>query len=243
MPIRLAVALLVALVSLPCLAKEASVGQTSITLTTPSGQCELDPNQPGDAARLQSTESALAGVGNRLLAFYADCKQLGDWRAGKRRQFEDFAQYQMTVATIDAPAPAAPEEALKELCSHLRQEGERTMSGLASDIKTRVEQIVRGVTINQMRFLGVVAEEPGACYAAMVQRLKGEGGKDMTIVAVYATMFIKGKVVHYYLYSPYRSAQTVTGLLARHKANVAALLAANKRMARGPGARAARPPA
>jgi len=243
MPIRLAVALLVALVSLPCLAKEVSVGQASITLTTPSGQCELDPTQPGDAHMLQVTESTLASVGNRLLAFYADCKQLGDSRARKRPLLGDFAQYQTSIATADAPGPAEPEAAIKELCSKQRAEGERAMSGLTPDIKARVEEAVRGAKVNQMRFLGVVGEEPGACYAALVQRLKTETGKDATIVAVYATVFIKGKVVHYYLYSPYRSAQTVTGLLARHKVNVAALLAANKRMARGPGARAARPPA
>ena len=51
---------------------------------------------------------------------------------------------------------------------------------------------------------------------------------------VFATTFIKGKIVYYYLYSPYRSAQTVTSLLARHKLNVAALLQANKKMAQVP---------
>jgi hypothetical protein len=234
MSIRLAVALLASLISVPCFAKEATVGQTAITLTTPTGQCELDPKQPSDARMLQITEGALTGVGNRLLAFYADCKQLGDWRTGKRPLLEDFAQYQTTIAAAGAPAPAAPEEEIKQLCSKQRADGERTMSGLASDIKARVEEAVRGVKVNQMRFLGVVGEEPGACYAALVQRLKAETGKDVTMMSVYATMFIKGKVVHYYLYSPYRSSQTVTALLARHKVNVAALLAANKKMALGP---------
>ena len=126
-------------------------------------------------------------------------------------------------------------EDLKQLCSNLCRERERAITGLTSDIKTRVEQAVRGVTINQMRFLGVVAEEPGVCYAAMVQRLKGDTGKDIIIVAVYATMFIKGKGVLYYLFSPYRSAQTVTALLTDHKVDVAALLSANKKMGLGPG--------
>jgi hypothetical protein len=38
---------------------------------------------------------------------------------------------------------------------------------------------------------------------------------------------VQGKLVFYYLYSPYRSAQTMTALLAKHKLNIAALLAAN----------------
>lgn len=212
----------------PCLAKDAKIGAVSIVLPTPAGQCELDPKQPSDARLLQVTEGALAGVGNRLLAVYANCKQLTDWRTGKRELLEEFAQYQTAVAAADAPAPSTPNETLKQHCTKERQEGEKAMSGLAPDIKTRIEEAVRGVTVNQIRYLGVIADEPGACYAAMAQRFKTETGKDVTLVGVYATMFIKGKIVHYYLYSPYRSAQTVTALLARHKPNVAALMAANK---------------
>jgi hypothetical protein len=229
MPTRPAVALLIAsLLGLPCLAKDAKVGQASITLTVPSGQCELDPQQAGDARLLQVTEKMLSGAGNRLLGFYADCKQLADWRTGKRPLLEDFAQYQTLIAVADAPAPAAPVETLKEFCRQQRQEGEKAVSGVAPDLKTRIEEAIRGVTVNQVRFLGVVAEEPGVCYAAMAQRFKAETGKDVTLVAVFASTFIKGKIVHYYLFSPYRSAQTVGVLLARHKPNVAALLAANK---------------
>ena len=228
MSIRPAVILLLAsLLGLPCLAKDAKVGQTSVTLTAPSGQCELDPGQPSDARMLQITESTLAGVGNRLLGFYADCKQLNDWRTGKRALLEDFAQYQTAIAAMDAPAPAAPAEAIKQLCSQQREASEKVVTGIATDMKARIEEAVRGVQLNQVRSLGVVAEDANACYAALVQRFKAETGKDVTIMALFATTFVQGKLVLYYLYSPYRSAQTMTALLAKQKLNVAALLAAN----------------
>ena len=228
MSIRPAVFLLLAsLLGLPCLAKDAKVGQTSVTLTAPSGQCELDPGQPSDARMLQITESTLAGVGNRLLGFYADCKQLNDWRTGKRALLEDFAQYQTSIAAIDAPAPAVPAEAIKQLCSQQREASEKVVTGIATDMKARIEEAVRGVQLNQVRSLGVVAEDANACYAALVQRFKAETGKDVTIMALFATTFVQGKLVLYYLYSPYRSAQTMTALLAKQKLNVAALLAAN----------------
>jgi len=228
MSIRPAVFLLLAsLLGLPCLAKDAKVGQTSVTLTAPSGQCELDPGQPSDARMLQITESTLAGVGNRLLGFYADCKQLNDWRTGKRALLEDFAQYQTAIAAMDAPAPAAPAEAIKQLCSQQREASEKVVTGIATDMKARIEEAVRGVQLNQVRSLGVVAEDANACYAALVQRFKAETGKDVTIMALFATTFVQGKLVLYYLYSPYRSAQTMTALLAKQKLNVAALLAAN----------------
>jgi hypothetical protein len=164
MPTRsAAVVLLAALLSLPCHAKEARVGEASLTLMTPAGQCELDPGKPGDARMLEITERAVSGVGNQMLGFYADCKQLADWRTGKRPLLEDFAQYQTLAAAANSPAPPAPDEAIKQLCSQQRQEGEKLMTGLAPTMKARVEEAVRGVTVNQTRFLGVVGEEPGVC--------------------------------------------------------------------------------
>lgn len=223
---RFAPALVAALVCSPCLARDARIGQATITLTPPGGHCELDRAQPGDAPMLQAVDTAIGS--NKLLAMFADCKQHADWRAGKRGLLEDFSQYQVAAQAIDAPPEAAPVQALKQLCATLRAEGERMMIGLAPDMKTRIEQAVRSAQVNQTRFLGVVAEEPTACYSAMAQRLKAETGKDVTIVGLFAATFVKGKSVYYYLYSPYRSAQTVTVLLAKHKQNVAALLAANK---------------
>lgn len=218
--------LLASVLSLPCLAKDAKVGEVSITLTTPPGQCEMDPGQPSDAGTLQAIRAAIGS--NTLLAMYADCKQLADWRAGKRGLLEDFAQYQVLTEAIDKPPAPDPAQTLKELCANLREEGERMMAGMASDVKQRLEQVLKNVQVNQIRFLGVVADDADACYSATAQRAKAQTGKDITIVGLSATTFVKGKLVYYYLYAPYRSAQTVTTLLAKQKLNIAALLAANK---------------
>jgi len=228
MPTRsAAVVLFASLLSLPCHGKEARVGEAALSLTTPAGQCELDPSKPGDARMLEVTERAVSGVGNQVLGFYADCKQLTDWRTGKRPLLEDFAQYQTLASAASAPGPAAPEEAIKQLCSQQREASEKVVTGIATDMKARIEEAVRGVQLNQVRSLGVVAEDANACYAALVQRFKAETGKDVTIMALFATTFVQGKLVLYYLYSPYRTAQTMPALLAKQKLNVAALLAAN----------------
>lgn len=227
MPIRLVAAALLfaSLVGPPCLAKDAKVGQTSITLTAPPGQCELDASQPGDARTLQLVRAAIGS--NQLLAMYADCKQLADWRMGKRGQLEDFAQYQISSEAADQPPPPDPAQNLKQICASLREEGEKLMAGLAADVKQRLEQALKTIQVNQMRFLGVVADEANACYGAIAQRLRAENGRDITLVGLSATTYVRGKLVYYYLYSHYRSAQTVTALLAEQKLNIAALLAAN----------------
>lgn len=223
---RSMVVLLALTLSAPALAKDARIGPTTVKLTTPAGQCELDETKPGDANLIRAVEALLAG-GNKLLGMFANCTQLTDWRAGKRAALDDFAQYQTPVSALEAPPPPVPEEILKEICAGMRAEGEKRVVGMAPDIKTRIEQVLKDVKLNQVRFLGVVAEEPNACYAVQAQRFKAANGKDVTQVALYATTFVRGKLVYYYLFSPYQSNFTVTALLAKHKANVAALLAAN----------------
>lgn len=215
------------LLSASALAKDATIGKTTVALTLPAGFCDLDAAQASDARIIKAIETMLAGE-NRLLAMSADCRQLAQWREGKRPLLSDFSQYQTSTRMMEAESPPDPQAALKEICATMRAEGEKTMAGLASDMKGRVETALKEVKQNQVRFLGVVAEEPTACYAVIVQRLKAETGKDVTLMALSATMFVKGKIVFYYLYAPYQNNYTVTALLARHKANVAALLAANR---------------
>lgn len=224
---RLLIALLFALpLSLPATAKDVNIGSASVTLTTPKDYCEFDGANAADAGMIKAVEALLDG--NRLLGISANCKQLADWRGGKRALLEDFAQYQTLASMADAASPPAPEQTIKEICANMRAEGEKAVVGMASDMKTRIEQTLKEVKLNQIRFLGVVGEEPGVCYAVLVQRFKAYNGKDVTQVALYATTFVKGKIVYYYLFAPYQSNFTVPTLLARHKANVAALLAANK---------------
>jgi hypothetical protein len=226
-PLLLLPALLALFAAAPAAAQPVKVGGTDVTLTAPNGQCALDPSKPQDVGMLRSTEALVANGGNRLLGLFVDCKQLADWRAGKRTSFEAFAQYQTLTSMENASPPPAPETTLKEICANMRTEGEKMAVGLAADMKARIEQVASDVKLNQVRFLGVAAEEPGVCYAVSVQRFKS-GTRDVSQVALIATTFVKGKLVYYYLFAPYQTNFTVPSLLARHKPNVAAFLAANK---------------
>ena len=54
-------------------------------------------------------------VGNRLLAFSADCAQLADWRTGKRELLDNIAQYQTLIAWENGPLPAAAVTTIKQV--------------------------------------------------------------------------------------------------------------------------------
>jgi hypothetical protein len=207
-------------------AKDAQIGSAALTLPSPPGYCELSEQQPADARLIHVIGDLVAGAHNELLALSADCGQLDAWRAGKLSTLDDYAQYQTLVADIDVTSPRA--ESVKEICAAVRTEGEKSIAEAAPDLNARVNAAVKGVKVNEMGFLGVLAEDADACYFGIKMKARTEGGgaEELQLMISAATV-VKGKIVFYNLYTLYHDAGTVTATLARHRRNVPALLAAN----------------
>jgi hypothetical protein len=229
MPSRIIlVTLLLGLLVQPVTAKDTTIGPVTINLVPPEGYCELEPGQPSDARMIKAVEGMLAPVGNRLLGMSASCTQLTDWRTGKRPLLDNISQFQTIVRLEASELPTAPAETVATACNEMRAQGDKLVADMTPDVKARAEQIMQKVKINEMQFMGVVAQDPLVCYAALLQKFRAETGVDKTQVNLFATTVIKGKIVYYYLMAPYVSGATVEEMLARHKVNVDRLHAANR---------------
>jgi hypothetical protein len=213
----------------PAGAKQANIGAMAFNLPMPDGYCELDGANQSDARLIKFMNDAFAASGNRLIAEFVDCKQLADWRIGKRKLLDDYVQYQTEVRFIDSSLPAKDAADLaKASCDNLRSQGEKATGQATSDINTRLDQISKTIRYSESRFLGVVADEPPVCYAAMLQKLATDVGTEKIQIALWGTTPVKGKLIHYYLFSPYTNSDTLMHMLAKHKANVDALIKANQ---------------
>ncbi len=210
------------------LAEDVKVGASTITFVTPPGYCELEPDKANDARMLTSIRMMIEPIGNSLLSASADCKQLTDWRTGARPLLSDMTQYQTITVWMDRDLPEGAQSVVKESCAKLRAEGKKLASNMLPNVQSRAAEVIKGMKINEIRFLGVLDENPNVCYAALLQKFRAQNGADVTQLAIYATMFVKGKAIYYYLYSPYAGADSMTAALASHKNNVAAFIAANK---------------
>jgi hypothetical protein len=206
------------------MAGQAAIGDVSVNLPPPAGFCDLLHSNPADARVLSTFEGLFAQAGGKLLGVSADCGQLAGFRMGQGRLLDDYAMYTATLATIDKEAPVT---AINENCATLRAEGSKIVSSTAPDVKARVEAALKNVKINQTAFLGVLAEEPRACYAAQIQQARTQAGTGKTILSVYTTTIVKKRLVHVYRYGVYTGPDSVTNALAKLKDNVAAFYAAN----------------
>jgi len=209
-------------------AKDTRVGNVSLQLPPPQGYCEMDrATGPSDVKMMDAVDGMLKPTGNRLLAISADCTQLNDWRAGKRKLLDNLAQYQALVATESSDQSAQAADVIKQACAEMRAQGEKMVTDMEPDVRARADQVLKTVKVNEMRFLGVIAEEPTICYAAMLQKFKAETGAEKTQATVFATTVLKGKIVYFYLFVLSESGSTVTDALALDKAQMAKVKAAN----------------
>jgi hypothetical protein len=204
--------------------KDVKIGLISVNLTAPSGHCELDDRKADDTRLLQGLRDLFAGR-NQLLAAYADCHNLTDFWSGKQPTLNDYATYTTPVGTENSIVPV---EAIKQVCTKLRTEGEQRLAKIMSDRASSIEEVFKGIKVNETRHIGVVAEDPTVCYYAQLQKLITEAGSEKTQIGISAAMVTRGKFIVYHLYSPYVGGDTATALLAKHKTNVAAFFAANK---------------
>jgi hypothetical protein len=207
-------------------AKDGRIGSATVALPAPAGFCELTEQDPSDARVLNVLKGASST--NEILVMSADCGQLRAFRNSKGRLLDDFAQYQTPVASRDSHfAPEDRPRLVGETCGELHAQGEKMLPGITADTNARLETVAKDIKINESRFMGVIAEDSRTCYFALLQKLQTELGTQKTQLVISAITVTQGKYVFYYLYTPYRNAETVTEALARHRRNVEALLAAN----------------
>jgi hypothetical protein len=209
-------------------AKQAKLGAVALNLPPPTGYCELTEDQPSDAGMITAIGTMLEKGGNRLLVISAECRQLADWRAGRRPLLANYAQYQTRMALENSNLQASPTEVIKGMCAQMRAQGESFTTSVTPDVQKRFDEVMKTVKINEMKFLGVLHEDSKTCYAALMQRIRAQTGTDIAQAVVFATTIVKGKLVYYYLFSPYVSGQSVTDLLTQLRRNVAALEASNR---------------
>lgn len=219
---RLTFAIAVALTS-SAIAGQATMGDVSLNLPAPAGFCEMRESNPSDEQMLTTTANLLAKGGNKLLSMSADCQQLNDWRARKRPLLDDFAQYQASAKSIDKE----PVATIAQTCTALRNEGSKILASKMPDLKARVDATIKKLKVNETSFIGVVAEDPNACYAGIIQQIHTEVGTDKTNLILFAITIVKNRGVFVYRTGLYGS-EPVASMLSKLKDHVSAFYAANK---------------
>jgi hypothetical protein len=212
----LALLLLVA-VTTAAIAVEAVIQGESVSLPAPAGFCELSESDRSDE-RLIFMLGTRYTQHNRLLSVSADCGQLADWHAGKRRLLDDLAHY-VSSERVHAPP---------QLCIAFRSWGPKIQPNYAPDIKAAAEarfQHLKGLKrLTGDGPIGALAEDPDTCYGAFLIKYD----TDTFRLKLVAYTIVKNRQLYVDRYRPYTGPDSAIDALAKLKEIVAALHAANR---------------
>jgi hypothetical protein len=214
------IAFVLALAGSSAIAAEVTVEDVTFKLPPLAGFCDLEDQYPSDGRMLATLTDLLTKSGNKLLSMSADCQQLADWRAGKEPLLDDYANYQTPIRPIA--------ETIKQTCDTLRAEGDKIQSNQTPDIKARLKDALPKIELKDASFMGVLAEDPTACYAGLLQKLRTETGADKTQVVLFAAMIVKKRFIFVYGITRYVDSDSVDRMLAVLKTHVPKVLAANQ---------------
>ena len=203
-------------------AGDVTVGNVILKLPSPAGHCALDRGLDTDADLLEDIHEALRPTKIKLLWATADCTELKDWREGRRRFLGEIAQYQI-MASFEARE--ASSNVVKSACDQLRAQGGRSSADIQLKAQTALEGVIKDVRVNEIR-QWFMAEDAATCYAAQFQKSVVDG-KPSDRLSINATTVVRGRLLLFFLSAPY-GGKGLDALLLQHKANVAALHAANR---------------
>jgi len=220
MSLRLLPVFLMAVVALEAQAATVNLLGRSIDVVIPTGYCEAG-GHPAEAELVSRTREGI-GNSNQILALFADCKELEDFRKGRRTMLDNFGQ-------ILAQTPKGKLRALKGVS---RSEFIRKMSGNANDFteafkkaEARAKQYFPEYKSHEN--LGLLSTDSNELYVGLLMTHTDDSGRPRQIVGVVGMTLVKEFSITINLYQAYRNSPDLRGLLARQQSAMASFVRAN----------------
>lgn len=204
----------------------AKIGGRDIALVVPAGHCALERANPSDKRVIELVEKLLAGR-NALHLTTTDCKELDDWRAGRRENLGEYTQTQSHIPLDGRDFRGQESQLLKEICAQTRKQGGAIAQTVEADIQKRLQASREQIQLQNVSMLGALDEDQHGCYVGMLIKLATEQGKSKTQLCVFANVILQGKLVYLYRYSERLDEAEVKRLLAERKATARAHVEAN----------------
>jgi hypothetical protein len=176
----------------------------------PNGYCEVGGHS-ADTDMVNRTKEAI-GSSNRILLLFADCKELSEFRKGKRNVLDNYGQ-------ILAQTPKGQLRALKGVS---RQEFVKKMAAQSDYIpdalqkaETRAKQYIPGY--QRQESLGLLTADANGLYVGLLMTLTGDAGQPRPIVGIFGMTIVKDLVLSINIYQAYQATPDLRGLLSKQQ--------------------------
>ena len=207
-------------------AETLTLGGRTVILEPPAGYCALDPNRQNEADLIAFNEK-MQQPRNHVVMQLADCGELEEFRAGKRRSFDRYGQYFVPV-TDGAVTPAADYTRAAYLAEAARELPKLDSGALMDEVAAKLRQsAVSDVT--SAHFLGVLQQDDAGLYLgiAVGQVSVGDQAVSAGAMGVVGLTLVNQISVSLGLYQAHAGAEAVPALVEKIRQTLAATVTAN----------------
>ncbi|MEI6610313.1 MAG: hypothetical protein WCO53_11300 [Deltaproteobacteria bacterium] len=194
------------------------LGRT-IEIVIPAGHCEVG-GHPAEAELVRRTKEGI-GNSNQILVLFAECKELEDFRRGRRTMMDNYGQ-------ILVQTPKGQLRAIKGVSRAKYIQEISAKSNWADAFKkaeARVKQHSPGYQSQEN--LGLISTDANGLYMGMLGTLTDDKGRPRQIIGVVGMTLVKELSISINLYQGYRKVPDLRGILARQQSAMANFVRAN----------------
>lgn len=194
----------------------------AIEIPIPNGYCQVGKH-PTDAEMLIRITEGL-GNSNKILTMFANCKELEDFRRGKRMLLDNFGQ--ILVPTPKGKLGAFEGFSRGKFIAKLSGSGVRESfdEGLKMG-EARLKEIES--SYQSVENLGSLGMDDNGLYTAIVLTMTDDTNQLRRILGITGTTLIKELPVSINIYQAYKGAPNLEALLAKQKSALSGIVKAN----------------
>jgi hypothetical protein len=203
-------------------AKTVDVGGTPVRVVGPANYCNVDNNNPVDAAVV--AQLSAMNPSHVTLTMYIDCAELNGIRSGTRQYMTRYFSVGTTRNALHQNLAGQEAAIIKGTCGDYSFE-----RGLGESLETRRQRLrafAEGSDIVGSEQLGALKQTPDSCYTGYVVKNKIDATIVKTVILIAFT-FIKGKLIVLNTSAGYTGPGVLDAMLAEQVAYAARLRDAN----------------
>ena len=179
-----------------------SVAGKNVELVVPTAFCIPDPRNAADANFVKGLATLLKNSNNVLVQTFLSCEDRKRRRASAAANIYDYISYYDPTAAESTVLDGDRAARRKALCDEVRGSSVNTKD-VQRDVAKSAEELRRNIAVNNVKDLGVLAEDAHGCYSGLLVGVSGGKNNTYLVNVVVAATVLRGKYLFFALYSKY----------------------------------------
>jgi hypothetical protein len=178
------------------------VAGKNVELIVPDGFCIPDPQNSADTNFVQGLANLMKNAGSVLVQTFLGCEDQKRRRASAAVNIYDYIAYYYPSSGEREVLDGDRVARRKTLCDQTRSQN-LEVKDVQQSVAKSAEELRRNIAINNIKELGVLAEDEHGCYLGLLVGVAGGKNNTYLVHVIVAATILHGKSLFFGLYSKY----------------------------------------